>query len=54
MAWDSSKYNRRMYCTEITVIGGFFSYMQEMWDRIPLICKNDKWTQKQLNKILEM
>ncbi|OOP72773.1 hypothetical protein [Clostridium beijerinckii] len=53
MAWDSSKYNRRMYCEELTVIGGFFAYMQEMWDNVPLICKNDKWTQKQLNRILE-
>ena len=54
MAWNSKKYNREMYCTELTVIGGFFSYMEKMWDMIPLICKNDKWTQKQLNRILEM
>lgn len=54
LAWDASKYKKRMYCKELTVIGGLFEYMEEVWSSIPLICKNEKWTQKQLDRILDL
>lgn len=52
-AWNSKNYNRRMHCKELSVIGGFFAYMEEVWRNIPPICKNGDWSIKQLKKLID-
>ncbi len=54
VAWDSEKYNCRMYSMAIHVIGGFYEYMEEMWESIPAICKTDEWRKKQFSKMLQL
>ena len=53
LAWDATKYERRMYCKELTIVGGFFEYMEEVWNNIPLVCRNDNWFRKQIKRILD-
>ncbi|AFA47509.1 hypothetical protein [Acetobacterium woodii] len=53
IAWNSEYYDRRMYCKELTVVGGYFNYLKEIWNQIPLIAKNDEWTKKQLRRMLD-
>jgi len=53
IAWNAELYDRAIYCRELTVVGGYFQYLKEIWNRIPLISKNDKWTQKQFKRLLE-
>lgn len=53
IAWNAQLHDRRMYCKELTVVGGYFNYLREIWNRIPAISKNDNWTTKQLNRMLE-
>lgn len=53
IAWHPEKYERAIYCQELTVIGGYFQYLKELWHQIPPISKSDPWRQKQLNRLLE-
>ncbi len=47
VAWDPQRFTRRIFCTELTAVGGFFRYIENLWNRIPPICKNEAWTRKQ-------
>ncbi len=53
IAWNAHLFDRAIYCKELTVVGGYFQYLKDIWSRIPLISKNDKWTQKQFSRLLE-
>lgn len=53
IAWNAELYDRAIYCKELTVVGGYFQYLKNIWNRIPLISKNNVWTQKQFMKLLE-
>ncbi|MDR0197689.1 MAG: hypothetical protein LBI36_05665 [Oscillospiraceae bacterium] len=52
-AWNSHISEMRIHCTELTVVGGFFNYLNDIWDKIPPIRKNDKWTDKQFARLLK-
>lgn len=52
IAWDPEKYNRAIYCKELTFVGGYFQYLREIWAQIPPISKNDHWRNKQIHRLL--
>lgn len=52
IAWNSKHYETRIHSTELTLVGGYFQYLKKLWNEIPLISKNDQWTQKQFERIL--
>lgn len=53
IAWNSEFYDRRMYCKELTVVGGYFNYLKEIWNHIPLISKNEAWIKEQLQRMID-
>ncbi len=54
VAWDAKKYHCRMFSKAINIIGGFYSYMEEVWASIPDICKKDDWKKKQFSKMIDI
>jgi hypothetical protein len=54
VAWDARQYDCRMYSEAITVIGGFYNYMEEVWNSISNICKTEEWTNRQFSKIIRL
>ncbi|MFZ5974107.1 MAG: hypothetical protein ACOYU3_01690 [Bacillota bacterium] len=54
VAWDPERYPRRMYCMDLQVINGFYTYIEDLWKAIPPICKDDGWKCKQLNRMIQM
>lgn len=54
VAWNPEKYSRRMYCREIVVVNGFYTYMDDLWKAIPPVCKNKEWTDKQFQRLIQM
>jgi transcriptional regulator with XRE-family HTH domain len=53
IAWHPEKFERAIYCKELTVIGEYFHYLKEIWHQIPPISKSDPWRQKQLSRLLD-
>jgi transcriptional regulator with XRE-family HTH domain len=53
IAWNPERFDRAIYCRELTVIGGYFQYLKDIWNQIPPISKNDHWRNKQLYRLLE-
>ncbi|MDN5298895.1 MAG: hypothetical protein PWP51_1448 [Clostridiales bacterium] len=53
IAWNPERFDRAIYCRELTVIGGYFRYLKDIWNQIPPITKNDHWRNKQLFRLLE-
>jgi len=51
IAWHPEKFERAIYCKELTVIGQYFRYLKEIWHQIPPIAKSDTWRQKQLMRL---
>jgi transcriptional regulator with XRE-family HTH domain len=54
VAWNTKKYPLRMYCREIVVINGFYTYMADLWKVIPPVCKTKEWTDKQFIRMIQM
>ena len=54
VAWNPEKYSRRMYCREIVVVNGFYTYLDDLWKAIPPVCKNKEWTDKQFQRLIQM
>ena len=52
IAWNPERFDRAIYCTELTVVGGYFQYLREIWEQIPPISKSDHWRNKQLHRLL--
>jgi hypothetical protein len=48
--WDDSKYDNLIYSTEPTYIGGYVSYLQNLYGRIPPINKNMDWVRRRLRE----
>ncbi len=52
-AWNVTKYKKRLYCVNPNVIAGFYRYLEDIWYMIPSVCKEVKWRNKQLLRMLE-
>jgi hypothetical protein len=52
ISWNTKLCKNRMHCIDLTVVGGFFNYMSEVWNNIPLIKKDENWTKKQFKRLL--
>ncbi|MGE4352546.1 MAG: hypothetical protein AB7D36_00475 [Oscillospiraceae bacterium] len=48
--WDDSRYDNFIYSTEPTYIGGFFSYMENLYASLPPINKNMDWVRHRLRE----
>jgi hypothetical protein len=53
ITWNAELYSTRIHCTELTFVGGFFSYLDSIWDGISPIRKDEAWMEKQLDLLLE-
>lgn len=53
IAWNPMYYDRAIYCKELTVVGGYFNYLKDIWNHIPLISKKEKWTKKRIMYLLD-
>jgi transcriptional regulator with XRE-family HTH domain len=52
IAWNTKLCKNRIHCVDLTVVGGFFNYMTEVWNNIPPIKKDENWTKKQFERLL--
>jgi hypothetical protein len=53
IVWNGSKYNNLIYSTEPTYIGGFVSYLEDLYSRIPPMNKNMDWVKQRLRGYVE-
>lgn len=51
-AWDARQYARRMYSEDLSIVNGFYQYIDSVWAHIPLVCKTEEWCRKQIDRLL--
>jgi len=52
IVWDQEQYDHMLYSQEITFVGGFVDYVEEMFDKIPLIKRKKEWTHKKIKSLI--
>ncbi|MDR1493027.1 MAG: hypothetical protein LBT05_09940 [Planctomycetaceae bacterium] len=53
-AWNVKRDKKRLYCSNLDVISGFYRYVDDLKTTIPKVCRDNDWRDKQLRRIREM
>ena len=51
-AWDVSRYPRRLYSEELSIVNGFYEYADALWEGIPALCRSEVWCKRRMDAVL--
>lgn len=51
-AWDVSRYPRRLYSEELSIVNGFYEYADALWEGIPALCRSEAWCKRRMDAVL--